>query len=253
MRLTPQPVIQLWLSHVGEPIDGDDFSHLSDAEQAQALTFSRPDLRLRYLRIRTQVRRVLAQFSGIPASELSFAHSSQGKPFLTNLPISFNISHSGDYLAIAMAHQNKAGIKLDKLGVDLEQRVAKRNRDGIAERYFHPQEFSYLQALETAHREPAFYRLWTLKEAFFKARGTGIATGLARAAFRFEHLEIHPHLAPELQENPKEWRFWQWQTDAALTLALACQSPDAPALTVELHCDPAWQAQLGDPQLIGRR
>jgi 4'-phosphopantetheinyl transferase len=244
MRLTPQPVIQLRLSHVGNPVEGDDFSLLSDLEHARALTFARPDLRLRYQRIRAQVRRVLAEFSGVPASALTFGQSSQGKPFLTNLPISFNISHSGDYLAIAIAQQHE-------LGVDLEQMVVKRSRDAIAQRYFHPHEVAFLQTLEPAQRELAFYRLWTLKEAFLKARGTGIAAGLERAVFVFDDLQIHSQFAPELHENPNEWRFWQWQLGGQFALALACRAPDVSLLTVELHCDPASQERLGDLQPVG--
>ncbi len=130
--------------------------------------------------------------------ELSFGESSHGKPFAVvrgvHAPVGFNVSHSGGHGLIALA----AG---GRIGVDVEERVPKRNLDSLIEAVMGPRERAELAVLQGAEKLRKFYRFWTFKEALIKALGTGFSTdvsrfevpermrlGDARCTFRFPHL-----------------------------------------------------------------
>jgi 4'-phosphopantetheinyl transferase len=66
------------------------------------------------------------------------------------------------------------------LGVDIEFHRTVREFEGLAKRFFSPGEQSVLLAMPNEERIRGFYRLWTVKEAFLKARGTGLSFPLNR-------------------------------------------------------------------------
>ncbi len=87
-----------------------------------------------------------------------------GKPrVLGPVPTEFNLSHSADAVAVAIADQ--------AVGVDIECHRPLDDGPGIARTVFHPRELQWLRAQQDFL--PAFYQLWTLKEAVLKAMGQG--------------------------------------------------------------------------------
>jgi 4'-phosphopantetheinyl transferase len=95
----------------------------------------------------------------------------------------------------------------------------------LARRFYHPAETAYIAGLADDQQRQAFFRLWTLKEAFFKALGTGLATGLQRARFDLTHEKnFLAELAPELHQDPKAWQFYATGLGANYHCALAAAS-----------------------------
>ena len=66
------------------------------------------------------------------------------------------------------------------MGVDLERTRPLAEIDQIAGRFFSPREKADLCSLEAGLREEAFYRCWTRKEAYVKARGQGLSLALSQ-------------------------------------------------------------------------
>ena len=94
------------------------------------------------------------------ALPLRYKRNEHGKPFLTDYPdLRFNISHSGDYAVCAVSEKN--------IGVDLQ--TTDRTHEGIAERFFTADECEYIG--ESAEN---FFEVWSRKESYLKARGTGL-------------------------------------------------------------------------------
>jgi 4'-phosphopantetheinyl transferase len=62
---------------------------------------------------------------------------------------------------------------LRKLGVDLEKIRPDFINEQIPEHFFSPQEVAKLRALPVLLQEKAFFRCWTRKEAYLKAKGGG--------------------------------------------------------------------------------
>src|SRR6185369_12935207 len=68
------------------------------------------------------------------------------------------------------------GVTLERgIGVDLEQVHYLEDAPRIAERFFSAHENAVLRTIPEAERLDAFFRYWTLKEAFVKATGDGLA------------------------------------------------------------------------------
>ena len=97
----------------------------------------------------------------------------QGKPYLNGYPIHFNVSHSGEYLAIAVSEF--------PIGVDIQK--PKTIKEGMFRKVIQPEE----EGLIGEAREADFLRLWTLKESFVKAEGRGLRIPLKDYYFEKEN------------------------------------------------------------------
>lgn len=117
------------------------------------------------LMIRSEISKAL----GIPRSSIEFCYNEYGKPFLPFLKggsdYFFSVSHSGDLVAFS-------GGAASAVGVDIQ--IAERVDHRIAERFFTSEEYAAICAAPSPERE--FFRIWTLKEAYVKMLGTGMAT-----------------------------------------------------------------------------
>lgn len=105
------------------------------------------------------------------AHQIVFERGSHGKPFLKNHTLEFNFSHSGDYFLMAVSHR--------PVGIDIEHMRDNKDFMAIAKRFFANQEYQMLITLPPTEQKAAFYRCWTLKEAYIKATGLGLSLGLA--------------------------------------------------------------------------
>ena len=133
---------------------------------------------------------------GEQTSRSHFERGRRGKPILADHS-PFNITHAGDYAVLALSKQT--------VGVDLE-RFRPLDWHRIAERFFHPEERAFLA--QSPEPEKDFFRIWTLKESYLKAEGTGFsvspasfavlpsgetsATFLGQTEYRFERLAAFP-------------------------------------------------------------
>ncbi|MED7787853.1 4'-phosphopantetheinyl transferase superfamily protein [Francisella sp. 19X1-34] len=100
--------------------------------------------------------------------------SENGKPYLCNSDIHFNISHTANKVVIAVAYQ--------QIGIDIEEISQKRKVLKIAKRYFKHNEFLALEQNKDLYKD--FYTLWSLKESQVKRNSLGIAKGLDNAIFK---------------------------------------------------------------------
>ena len=150
------------------PADG---SVLSDDERERAARFRFDRDRRRFLAGRSALRSLIASYLDADPVEVAFGYGPQGKPFVSNSTLSFNVSHSGGCALYAVG----SGLEI---GIDVELLDHARYDDGVAERFFSPQEVATLHALGQAARPYAFLGCWTRKEAFIKARGEGLSLPL---------------------------------------------------------------------------
>lgn len=149
---------------------------LSYEERARCDRFLSDGPRRRFALCRAALRSVLCDRLGCSNERLSFGAFEFGKPFAILhgeiAPISFNVSHSGDHGLIAYAPDGG-------LGVDVEERVAPRDLDGLIESALSPVERAELASAGEQNRLHEFFRLWTIKEALIKAVGLGISISMS--------------------------------------------------------------------------
>lgn len=157
------------------PPQRDAYRDLLNAAERERLAGLRVEaVRTTFLVSRALLRTVLAAQVGCAPDDLQFTRDHNDKPLLgaPASPWQFNLSHSGDWVVLALCD---AGA----VGVDVENHQRRNNLTGIAERFFTPAENRALATLDEAAWVQRFFELWTLKEAYVKALGRGIATALA--------------------------------------------------------------------------
>ena len=105
---------------------------------------------------------------GAHPDDLAFAFGPHGKPFLPDAPeIHFSLSHTRG-LAMAV-------VASVPVGCDVE-RTDRSFQPALVRRVFSPAERTRFSALPEPDRPGEFFRVWTLKEAYLKALGTGFQT-----------------------------------------------------------------------------
>lgn len=148
---------------------------LTTAELKQADKFLSEKRRKQYIAARGQLKILLGRYLRTSPKSLEFSLNQYGKPYLPNsLPaLYFNISHSHK-LALA-------GFSSDlEIGVDVEYKRPDWSGLHIAERFFAEEEVRELNNLPMQYQHQAFFECWSRKEAYIKARGTGLATPLRK-------------------------------------------------------------------------
>jgi 4'-phosphopantetheinyl transferase len=124
------------------------------------------------------------------------------------------------------------------VGFDLE-RFDRRIELEIADRYFRPEEVSWLMGLPPSERPRGFLRLWTLKEALIKATGEGLSRELDSFWFDVFPPRLHFVLGDEPEEH---WRFEQRIIDDAFVAAAGLR------LAGGLGWSPMWR--VVDPRRL---
>lgn len=82
--------------------------------------------------------------------------------------IDFNLSHSGNQVAVAVAR----GLRV---GIDIECVIDRDNAADVASRVFSEAERDLLMRTSPAGYLARWYQIWTMREAYVKAQGTGLS------------------------------------------------------------------------------
>ena len=110
----------------------------------------------------------------------SIIKGDNGKPYLKNSSLFFNVSHSNGFVAVGFAR--------NEIGLDYERLTGALHRS-VYGRVLSDGERKLIEGSENESEE--FLRLWTLKEAALKFSGEGLSGGLKSADFskiiRFDH------------------------------------------------------------------
>jgi 4'-phosphopantetheinyl transferase len=146
---------------------------LSPAEcnRSQRFRFARD--RDTFITARGWLRVLLGRYLQRDPADLQFAYSPTGKPSLVEEPaaLQFNVAHTDGLILLAVARERE-------LGIDVEIIQPEFPFASIVEQYFAPPEIVTLQNLAPAAQPLAFFKGWTRKEAYLKARGDGLSAPL---------------------------------------------------------------------------
>ena len=143
------------------------FDRMPPARKERTLRYKRIPDRNRSICAWALLMYALADVSGraIREEEIGISRMPSGKPFFTDIPICFNISHSKDRLAVALSGED--------VGCDVECKSDAALK--IAKRFFAEDELAFLAGIgNESKRALEFTKLWTLKESVVKCSGDGI-------------------------------------------------------------------------------
>lgn len=164
-----------------------------------------------FLVTRALVRTTLSRYASVAPAEWRFIANVHGRPEILERPpgapdLRFNISHTDGLIACAVTIGRE-------VGVDVEH-IHRRLSHDVAGRFFAPAEVTDLRRLPAEDQERVFFDYWTLKEAYIKARGFGLALPLGDFAFKLQP-PATPTIAfePSLDDDASTWQFMQeWPT-----------------------------------------
>lgn len=213
---------------------------LSAAESLRMARFARPIDRDRYLASHAALRFILGRAIGIDPAALAFALGPSGKPEAGAAwprHLCFNLSHSGARALIGLS-------PTAPIGVDVEAVRPIDDALRIARGHFDPGEVAELESLDPEAVGPAFFALWTCKEAVVKALGAGLSMPLDRFA-----VTLPPRPAAILRiddeaTRPEDWSLRRLEPDRGYVGAVAIAERHAGCALHRLS--PDWIADLRD-------
>lgn len=142
-------------------------AYLSRGEIARGDRLIGPDARWRFLISRGLIRSILGKYQNLSPAEVHFHQAPGGKPLLTNAAIEFNLSHSGDRFICAVA------LNLP-VGIDIQEIYPIVNLSSMLGPFFSPAERAEILSQPADIQLEKFFRLWVVKEACWKAAGSGM-------------------------------------------------------------------------------
>lgn len=156
-------------------------------------------------------------------TEIVFSFTQFGKPFVVApepLVRPFNVAHTDGMVLCAIRRGGS-------VGVDVE-RISRRTDVALAERYFAKPEVEYvLDHADADGKLRAFLRVWTLKESFIKAIGTGLSMPLADFAFEnIDDQRPQVKMLNPLLEDGRRWQFITFSPREGYIAALAVGDAD---------------------------
>ena len=214
--------MHLWIVQT----DGPPASHLADIlhadERNEARRFHRAADRHRFVTGRALLRLALSHHFPVAAGDWRFARDQHGKPFIAtpeiSPPVRFNISHTEGLVACLITLSARAG-------VDVEKVEPHQDLELVAKRVLSAAEQSALSALSGKDWTARFFDYWTLKEAYAKARGLGLALTLSDVGFELEpDGAVHARFAAALNDDPSAWVFWRGRLAPEHAISVAAKN-----------------------------
>ena len=203
---------------------------LDQAERERASRFRFQRDAICFILTRAHLRLILASALGVDAAVVRFRLGAAGKPLLEGHGGPwFNVSHSGTFALLAIAADRRVGVDVERI---------RPIPDCELGMYFSEAEVREMERLPEPERQPAFFRCWTRKEAYLKARGDGLGFGLQRFSVSLDTqrpprlLQVGGH-----PEEPSLWDLRDLALDPGYSASLAAEAP-----ITELFC-----RDIGEP------
>ena len=170
---------------------------------------------------RARIRQFLSAATGVAPDTLIFDVSPYGQLSLRaskDRSIAFSISHSGSLSVLAISRSGLVGVDIEAVkDLSIDEMMWPLS----------PAEQTDLLSVAPSDVAQAFFRYWTLKEAFIKALGLGVS-------FPLDDFDISPFGAPpallrvaEEPEAPAEWAFRAGEIIPRVRYAIAVKSTGA--------------------------
>ena len=208
---------------------------LSEDERIHAQRYHFTSDRHRYCVSRGLLRALLAHYTQMQPTALTFSHGPRGKPTLScqpaTGPVYFNISHCSDIVLYAVTRKTSA------VGIDVEHVRVLPDLCQIATRFFSQAERKELAGLNQDRQPEGFFNCWTRKEAYIKATGDGLSHGLDN----FD-VSLTPNTLARIlsirrgEEDASQWLLKDLTPARGYIAALAMRTA-----RLDLHC---WQVPL---------
>ena len=204
-------------------------SWMTDAERDRYLRFRHDRDRAMFGLGREMARTLVADALGVEPDAWTWREGPHGRPEIASpaTDLHFNLSHSAGMVICALARR--------PVGVDIEDLSRRAPDPAIVDRYCSPLEAGDVRG-RGADWASRFLTYWTLKEAYLKARGLGIAVHLSDISFSVNGAGTTATIAfrESLAGTDDRWAFHLTEVEPHHLAAVAVETADGlvPSLTL---------------------
>ena len=204
---------------------------LSAAERERAARFHHMSDRGEFVLGRVMARHLLAERCGVPPAEFQFVENEHGRPEIAHPAGAcgrrFNLSHSGGLVACVIGEALQVGVDVERLDrPPVDARVIRR--------YCSADEQAALADMPEPLRHERFLELWTLKESYVKARGTGLTLPLSRISFQIG-IEGPGDVSFNGIDDEARWMFAHTRLEPRHLLAVAAEREPGQEVALRLR------------------
>jgi 4'-phosphopantetheinyl transferase len=170
---------------------------------------------------RALVRLALSRHVPVPADVWRFDRNCHGRPCIA-VPacvpnVYFSLSHTRGLIACLVTGSAEAA-------VDVERIEYHHDLSWVARQVLSPAERTALSAPSERDWTTRFFDHWTLKEAYAKARGLGLALALSDIGFELKpDGTIGVGFGSQVADDPSAWVFWRRHLSPRHTLSVAAR------------------------------
>lgn len=158
----------LSVQEIGDEALKKHFFIMDETRKAETILLATDEKKRQKIAADLLCRQMIADECSISEEEIIFSRAEKGKPFAVNADIYFSISHSKNTVVCAVSDK--------EIGVDIEEIRSIRLK--AAEKFACESELEYI-----GNDINRFFEIWTLKEAFFKCRGSGLGADIKNVSF----------------------------------------------------------------------
>ncbi len=211
--LPPKYEVDVWLLDLGAMPMMVARADTSQSSEPNRLMNPRRDLRIRQ---QFFIRLLLGSYLQRPGKDIDIVKDAHGKPSIRGETLAINVSHSGHYLALAVASSGP-------IGIDIEKKRQIKRVAGLARRCFSSEEAHAIGLLAEPDASDVFLHRWTKTEALVKAQGDRLATSLSE--IRLSHPKQRLMGCPTHWPDPALWMLESLDFEAPIIGALASPEP----------------------------
>jgi 4'-phosphopantetheinyl transferase len=178
---------------------------LSGRERARCRQLLFEEDRVSFVLAHALLRAALSRVAARAPGQWRFTAPGRGRPEIagprTRPRLRFSLSHTAGLVACAVTREREVGVDVERIG-------PWAGSAALAERHFSPSERRGLARLPPREAHAHFFSIWTLKEAYLKARGVGLGLPLDVASFH-----VAPGAPPAVSFAPghgEDARGWQF-------------------------------------------
>ena len=201
-KLAPNQT-HIWFINFSQQLNNLSFflSILSKEEKEKASKFKFKKDKNCSIITRGALRLLSGKYLNLNPKDIRFKYGEYGKPYYNmETKLKFNVSHSGNMAVIGF-------VLIDDIGVDIEEIKTDFEVFDIASNYFSKLEIETLNELPKEKHVECFYRCWTRKESFIKAKSQGLSFPLDSFSVSI-HSDKHTELL-ETKWDEKEKSTWK--------------------------------------------
>jgi 4'-phosphopantetheinyl transferase len=215
-------LVSVWVTQTADVLQDDARREraaqwLSAADRIRLARYRFQGDRDMFLVGRVMARALVGQALGVKPQDWEWREGPRGRPEIGDgtARVSFNIAHSAGLVVCAVSSDGT-------VGVDVEHRLRPPVDARMVRRYCAPGEVEDIERQGPATWQDQFLKYWTLKEAYLKARGLGIAVHLSDLSFTLGTDAIRlERLNAVSADDQSEWSFVLDGSSASHYLAAA--------------------------------